>query len=140
MNAATVIAFGAFDPLHLGHEFWLRQAKALGDRLVVVVARDSSIRRYKDRDPFQSEEARLVAVAGLPYVDQAMLGNRTAHTYELLSELDFDIVALGYDQAPSDEDIRRELDARGKHDVAIVRMPAWKPDMFKSTLIRNAKK
>lgn len=138
MASVKVIVFGAFDPLHGGHEFLLKQAKSLGDWLIVVVARDSSIRRYKGRDPFQDEETRLKAVAALPYVDQALLGNRTAHTYELLSELDFDIVAMGYDQQPAGEEVRAELDARGKHEATIVRLPAWKPEIYTSTLKRNA--
>lgn len=133
---SKVIAFGAFDPLHAGHEFWLRQAKALGDRLLVVVARDSSIKRYKGRDPFHGEETRLKVVAALPYVDEVILGNRTVNTYELLSELDFDVVALGYDQQPTVEEVRSELNARGKWGVKIVRLPAWKPEIYKSTLLR----
>lgn len=137
MKPVRVIAFGAFDPLHGGHEFLLKQAKSLGDYLIVVVARDTSIRRYKGRDPFQDEETRLKAVAVLPSVDQALLGNRTAHTYELLSELDFDIVAMGYDQQPSSEEVRAELDARGKHNAEIVRLPAWKPEVYKSTILRR---
>ena len=84
------------------------------------------------------EEERLSAVAALPPVDEAILGNKTAHRYELLGELSFDVVALGYDQAPSDEDVRRELNACGKFDVAIVRCPALRPDLYKSTLLRGS--
>ncbi|MBI3251403.1 MAG: FAD synthase [Candidatus Andersenbacteria bacterium] len=137
MKICTVIAFGAFDPLHPGHEFFLQQAKSFGDYLLVVVARDSSIRAYKQREPYKSEEERLSAVVALPAVNEAILGNKTAHRYELLAELSFDVVALGYDQSPSEEDVRRELDARGKFGVAIVRCPALRPDLYKSTILRG---
>ena len=137
MKLLHVIAFGAFDPLHPGHEFFLQQAKSFGDYLLVVVARDSSIRAYKQRESYKSEEERLSAVAALPVVNEAILGNKTAHRYELLSELFFDVVALGYDQSPSEEDVRRELNVRGKFAVAIVRCPALRPDLYKSTLIRK---
>lgn len=132
-----VIAFGAFDPLHPGHLFWLQQAKALGDYLIVVVARDEAIHARKGRQHFQSEEERLKAVAELPMVDESLLGNEGANQYGLLSELDFDVVALGYDQKPSNEDVRRELNARGKHRVKIVRLPALRPDIYKSTVLRR---
>jgi FAD synthetase len=132
----TVIAFGAFDPLHPGHEFWLQQAASLGEKLLVVVARDGSIRAQKGREPWQSEEARLMAVAALPMVDEAVLGNKTANQYTLLSELSFDVVALGYDQVPTDAQVRAQLNERGKSAVKIVRLPPWRPDVHKSTLLR----
>lgn len=138
MKNITVVAFGAFDPVHPGHEFWLEQARSLGDRLVVVVARDGSIRARKGREPFQGEEERLKVVALLPMVDEALLGNKTANQYTLLSELDFDVVALGYDQEPSNEAVRSELNVRGKSQVKIVRLPALRPDLYKSTLLRTA--
>lgn len=135
-----VIAFGSFDPLHEGHRDFFRQAKALGDHLTVVVAHDEALRAHKRRDPFQAAEERLAAVAACPEVDVALIGNREANKYTLLSELDFDVVALGYDQAPADEIVRRELDERGKQRVAIVRLRAHKPDVYKSTIVRNAKR
>ncbi|MBI3255748.1 MAG: FAD synthase [Candidatus Andersenbacteria bacterium] len=132
-----VIAFGAFDPLHPGHVFWLGQAKALGDWLIVVVARDEAIRARKGRIHFQGEEERLSAVAALPMVDEALLGNKGAAQYTLLSEIDFDVVALGYDQEPASGVVRAELDARGKQAVKIVRLPALRPTVYKSTAIRQ---
>src|SRR5687768_10413206 len=101
-----VIAFGVFDPLHEGHKDFLRQAKELGDHLIVVVAHDSAIRAYKQREPQQTEEERLAAVKTLPFVDEVMLGRKTADRYHLLGEVEFDVVALGYNQKPSDEEVR----------------------------------
>lgn len=132
-----VIAFGSFDPLHEGHRDFFRQAKALGDHLTVVVAHDSALRARKRREIYQPAEWRLAAVAACPEVDAALIGNEQAHTYTLLSELDFAIVVLGYDQAPADEVVRAELDKRGKQHVQIVRLKAHKPGMYKSTLIRT---
>lgn len=134
-----VLAFGAFDPLHQGHEYFLNEAKKLGDHLTVVVARDSSIRATKAYEPYQSEEERLMAVMNLSAVDEAVLGNKTAHHYEILSELEFDVVALGYDQTPSDDVVRRELNNRGKHKVAVVRLKSYHPKQYKSTFIRRRK-
>jgi FAD synthetase len=131
-----VIAFGAFDPLHPGHQWFLEQAKLLGDYLTVVVARDTSIRAQKNREPFLPEEERVAAVATLGAVDEALVGNEGANKYAILDELDFDVVALGYDQKPSDEVLRAELDKRGKTQVVINRLGAFKPEMYKSSFLR----
>lgn len=134
-----VLAFGSFDPLHEGHRDFFRQAKALGDHLTVVVAHDEALRAHKRREVFQGAPARLAAVAAVPEVDQALLGDKQANQYTLLSELDFDIVALGYDQAPADDVVRAELDERGKGHVQIMRLKAHKPEVYKSTIIRTQK-
>lgn len=131
-----VIVFGAFDPLHEGHRDFFRQAKTLGDHLLVVIARDSSIRGRKNREPFQTEDQRLAAVTTVPDVDDAMLGREGGSPYALLGELEFDIVALGYDQKPADDVVRQALDRYGKDAVDIVRLKPHKPGQFKSSLLR----
>ena len=45
----TVLAFGTFDVLHPGHIHYLKKAKGLGDRLVVIVSRDDSVRLIKKK-------------------------------------------------------------------------------------------
>jgi len=44
-----VLAFGTFDILHPGHEFYLKEAKKHGDILDVVVARDSTVEKIKGK-------------------------------------------------------------------------------------------
>ena len=132
-----VLAFGAFDPLHEGHRDFLRQAKALGDYLTVIVARDSAIRAGKKYTPHTSEEMRLQEVASVEYVDEAMLGSQAPHQYELLEQLSFDVIALGYDQQPEDTAVRQELNNRGKHSVIIARLKPFHPETYKSTYIRR---
>jgi FAD synthetase len=134
-----VLAFGSFDPLHEGHKQFLKQAKALGDYLTVVVAHDSAIWANKGYEPHQSEEERLKAVAEVPAVDEVLIGNKSVHKYELLDELEFDIIALGYDQQPTDEVVRTELNNRGKFSVKIVRLPAFHPEKYKSSYLRQVK-
>lgn len=133
----TIIVFGAFDPLHEGHKHFFQQARSLGDRLLVVVARDGSIRAHKGREAHQAEEARLAAVASAPGVDEAVLGNSQANRYDLLGQLEFDVVALGYDQLPGNEKVREELDKRGKQGVPVVRLQPYFPEKYKSTLLRR---
>ncbi|MEK7499852.1 MAG: adenylyltransferase/cytidyltransferase family protein [Patescibacteria group bacterium] len=128
-----VLAFGAFDPLHEGHKDFLRQARELGDHLTVVVAHDSAIRAHKRREPYQSEEERLAAVKAIPSVDEVILGRKTADQYHLLGEIEFDVLALGYEQKPSDEDVRTHLNEKGKHHVTIVRLKPYQSEKYPPT-------
>lgn len=132
-----VLVFGAFDPLHEGHKDFLRQARELGGHLTVVVARDSSIRANKGYEPHQGEEVRLKAVATVDNVDEVIFGKKTAHKYEMLAELEFDVLALGYDQTPKEEEVRDQLALLGRQNARVVRLQPFHPEKFKSTFIRG---
>jgi D-beta-D-heptose 7-phosphate kinase/D-beta-D-heptose 1-phosphate adenosyltransferase len=70
----VVFTNGCFDLLHVGHVRSLEQAKGLGDRLVVGVNRDASVRRLKGRArPVVSERQRAVLLAALACVDWVVL-------------------------------------------------------------------
>lgn len=66
----VVMTNGCFDILHAGHVSYLAQAKALGDRLIVAVNDDESVRRLKgDGRPVNSVDRRMAVLAGLASVD-----------------------------------------------------------------------
>ena len=111
-KSRLVMAFGAFDLLHPGHVLYLKEAKRLGDRLMVVVARDSSIRLLKHGKPAMGENARLSMVGSLKMVDRAILGNRLAKPkdrYNILKKYRPDVIAFGYDQRVDLKDVREWL-------------------------------
>ncbi len=61
---------GCFDILHAGHLELLRGARRLGDRLIVGLNSDDSVRRLKGADrPVVPESARAAVLAALPWVD-----------------------------------------------------------------------
>lgn len=65
---------GCFDLLHPGHIHLLNQAKALGDRLIVAINSDGSVRRLKGPGrPILSERDRASLVASLDCVDLVVL-------------------------------------------------------------------
>lgn len=132
-----VLLFGTFDPLHEGHRALFRRAKAQGEQLLVVVARDETIRRFKQREPVQSEEARLAAVQREPIVDEAQLGDDHPEHYRLLTTLDFDTLVLGYDQTPTNDEVKRLVRAAGKAHVKLIRLPPYQPDQYKSSRLRH---
>src|SRR3989454_12157202 len=106
-----VMATGVFDLLHPGHVAFLREARGLGDELVVVVARDSTAKRFK-HTPITSESHRLEMVAALKPVDRAILG-KEGDIYEILDEIRPDVTALGYNQGHNGENILEECKRRG---------------------------
>ena len=69
-----VFTNGVFDILHAGHVQFLRQAKALGDLLVVAINSDASARRLKGKNrPINSERDRTALVVALDPVDYVLL-------------------------------------------------------------------
>lgn len=66
----VVLTNGCFDILHAGHVAYLEQARALGDRLIVAVNDDASVRRLKgDERPVTPLAQRMAVLAGLASVD-----------------------------------------------------------------------
>ena len=66
----VVMTNGCFDILHAGHVTYLQEARGLGDRLVVAVNDDDSVRRLKgDSRPINSLEHRMHVLAALGCVD-----------------------------------------------------------------------
>ena len=105
-----VMATGTFDLLHLGHIYFLKEAKKLGNTLSVVVSTDATVRRLK-HEPINPEEIRLNLIKELKVVDEAFLGYED-DMYEIVKQIKPDIIALGYDQIHSEKNIEKELKKR----------------------------
>lgn len=131
----TVMAFGTFDYFHAGHEDYLRQAKALGATLIVVIARDETVKKVKGFKPHFNERKRLRDVAGCRFVDKAVLGNPD-DKYAVIKKYAPDILALGYDQFVFTYGLETYF-IKEKLDTQIVRLKAFEPQTFKSSLIRR---
>lgn len=114
-----VMATGVFDLLHLGHLYFLKEAKKLGDELVVVVATDKTAKQLK-HIPVTSQDMRVAMVEGLKPVDKAVLGHEDDR-YRIVEELKPDIIALGYDQKHDEERIKKDLKDKGLN-VKVVRL------------------
>ena len=117
-----ILATGTFDLLHPGHIYFLTQARALGDELFVIVARDSNV-THKPK-PIVPEEQRLEMVSALGIVDKALLGSEK-DMFEPLKQIRPDIIALGYDQRFDAKLLEEELDKRGL-PANVVRIPLSK--------------
>lgn len=116
-----VLATGTFDILHPGHLRYLSEAKALGDELYVIVARDSMV-KHKPK-PIVPEAQRLAMVQGLRVVDKAMLGSEK-DMFEPLREIMPDIIALGKNQFFNEKDLEEQLREHGI-EAKVVRITAF---------------
>jgi cytidyltransferase-like protein len=71
-----ILASGCFDGLHAGHVYYLTaalRARRGGESLVVAVASDTFIRRFKHREPHWSEADRYLVVKALKGITKAVL-------------------------------------------------------------------
>lgn len=105
-----VLATGTFDILHPGHLKYLSEAKALGDELYVIVARESMI-KHKPK-PVIPEEQRLAMVRALRMVDEAILGSEV-DIFEPLHEIRPDLIALGQNQFFNENELEKQLEVHG---------------------------
>lgn len=96
-NQKIVFTNGCFDLLHLGHVDYLAKAKDLGDRLIIGVNTDSSVKRLKGKNrPLQDENSRLHILAALHSVDAVVLFDEDT-PYELIKKIQPDILVKGAD-------------------------------------------
>lgn len=96
-NERIVFTNGCFDLLHLGHVDYLAKAKDLGERLIIGVNTDSSVKRLKGKHrPLQDENSRLHILAALQSVDAVVLFDEDT-PYELIKEIEPDILVKGAD-------------------------------------------
>jgi FAD synthetase len=69
-----VLAFGTFDILHPGHEHALTEARGLGDHLTVIIARDTTVEKVKNKKPLFDEQTRLKKSRESAYCRQGQAG------------------------------------------------------------------
>jgi len=117
----VVFTNGVFDILHPGHVRYLRDARALGDLLVVGINSDRSVRalgKAPDR-PINPEQERAEVLEALASVDAVVVfDEETPH--EIVSDLQPDILVKGADWGEHDIVGRDVVEARGGR---VVRMP-----------------
>jgi len=119
----VVFTNGCFDLLHVGHVRSLEQARRLGDRLVVGLNTDRSVRRLKGAGrPLVPARQRAEVVAALACVDWVVLfGEDTP--LALIRALRPDVLAKGGDWSRDAIVGRREVEARGGRVVRLRVVP-----------------
>jgi cytidyltransferase-like protein len=117
----VVMTGGTFDIMHTGHIFTFEQARMLGDMLVIVIATDKTVQKFKKHPPTNSQKDRVELIRHLREVDAAIEGSETDFL-ETIDAIQPDIIALGYDQKHDEKDLYKKLNERGFSHVKIVRL------------------
>ncbi len=93
----TVVTNGCFDILHKGHLSYLHEAKRHGDKLIVGINSDLSVKKLKGNGrPIYSQEDRCFCLACLEFVDLVVLFN-DVRCINFLSTIKPDIYIKGQD-------------------------------------------
>ena len=108
-----VFTNGVFDILHIGHISYLAKAPALGDKLVIGLNADASVKRLKGNDrPINNQYNRALLLAALFYVDAVVVFEEDT-PQQLISSILPDILVKGADYTIDNIVGAREVLANG---------------------------
>ena len=129
-----VLVFGVFDGLHEGHKQFLKQARACGDYLVALVARDTVAEGLKGIYPRLPIGVRMEHLKASEYVDEVLMGDKKTESYIMFRKQRPAVVALGYDQQALKEDLEKH---KGEFDweFEIKVMEGHEPEKFHSSIL-----
>ena len=127
-----VLAGGVFDIIHPGHIHTLKEAKKLGDFLVVVIATDKIVIKMKKREPLHGAQARQELVSSLSMVDLCIIGNEE-DIFKTVDLIKPQIIALGYDQIHQEKFITEGC-RKINLDVTVERLQSPIPDISSSEI------
>ena len=131
----VVLASGVFDLLHLGHVRFLEDAKKAGgsnSKLVVIIAKDSTVERIKGRKPIMSEDQRLALVESLKVVDEAVMGFEGLDIGEVIEKIKPDVIALGWDQVEMENQVKAYAKEH-KEAIKVVRIGKYAQNALDSS-------
>jgi FAD synthetase len=130
-----VLASGVFDLLHLGHVKYLEEAKKVGGpnaKLVVIVARDSTVEKRKGTKPIIPENQRTALVDSLKVVDEAVLGYEDFDIEKVIEKIRPDVIALGYDRHDVEQTVKDYVKKKGLK-IKIVKIGKFGEDELDSS-------
>src|SRR5271166_4347228 len=95
----VVFTNGVFDLLHIGHLTYMAKAAELGDKLIIGLNADSSVKRIKGEDrPVNDQNSRSAMLAALFFVDAITIFEEDT-PFNLITTLMPDILVKGADYA-----------------------------------------
>ena len=101
----------------------------MGDHLTVVVAHDQTV-RIRKHEPVTGMDLRRRMVEGLKPVDKSIIGNPPeVSMFDILPQINPDVIALGYDQEHAEEKIRTSLNERGLSHIEVTRVEGLSDDL-----------
>lgn len=136
-DLTLVFTNGCFDLLHPGHIDYLEKARALGDRLMVAINTDESVRQVKGPSrPIFPQEERAEILAALQCVDYVMFFSEPT-PHEIIRTILPEVLVKGSDW-PLDEIVgREEVEAAGGRVAAIGFLPGYSTSRIVETIIKT---
>lgn len=139
------MVFGVFDRLHPGHLDFLKQAKKLAAKLIIVVARNSAVHKLKKKSPQQSELQRIFILRGSyetrsHKIDsgevKVILGDKKQGSYGVIKKYKPDVIGLGYDQKWLEKDLKKRVQAGFLPKFKILKLRSYQPGKFHTSKLK----
>ena len=128
---------GTFDIIHYGHITALKEAKSLGDILVVVIASNSTVIENK-RKPVFDQETRLKMIQSLKITDLGLLGDKKDHL-KSVEKIKPDLIAIGFNQNYLKEDLESRVNNLKIPKVDVIRLKSNYNNFSTSAIIEKLK-
>ncbi len=130
-----VLTSGVFDLIHPGHIIFLEKAKEIGgknSKLIVVIARDSTVLKFKGSKPIFNEKIRKRIVSSLKPVDIAILGFKDFSIEKIIKKIKPNIVVFGYDQIKLMKEFKKICKEKN-WNIKIVKLRKFKSGQINSS-------
>lgn len=128
INYKQGIVFGVFDGLHLGHEYFLKEAAKRCDKLIVVVTQSKIVELLKNHQPKYSLFDRISKIKEYDKNFEVVPGDLILGTWSVLQKYPTGVVFLGHDQ----QSISEELE---KINVLYFFIESYHPEKYKSSIL-----
>ena len=133
-NKKLVMMFGTFDFLHAGHENLFNQAKELGNEVIVIIAKDNTVKKIKGELPEKNEKLRAKLLSETMWVDKVIIGS-LKDKMKHIKLYKPNIIALGYDQFAFTYGLEKMLIDQ-KLNAEIIRLKPYKTKINKSSILK----
>ena len=131
----NILTFWTFDYVHKWHESFLNQAKKYWDKLITVVATDKNVEKFKWK------KAKYNIFERIEHVNNLNISDKIVAWYEdtpmkWLEEYLPKVICLWYDQKWFSEKLKEYI-LKNNLDIEVIRLKAFKEDVYKSSLIKK---
>ncbi len=137
----TVAVSGGFDPIHIGHVRMFRDARALGDRLIVILNDDEWLMRKKGY-VFMPQNERKEVIESIRYVDEVII-REPRDTYDvchMLEKMDIDIFANGGADRSNEQEVPEATICSARNIKMVFNIGDFGKPQSSSWLVKNLAK
>lgn len=128
--------FGTFDDLHPGHVSFLKQARELGDGLIVSLAPETTVQKLKSKTPIHSFEKRKQVLMQSGLVDEVVSSDENIGSFQSVRSVQPNIIALGYDQGALKSSLSIWIKDQNLN-IELITLKPFEADKYKSSLLNK---